>query len=236
MLSRREAQLVFPRIKFLRSDKLIWRSRKQDGPRRVKSVTLYKLDWDDYGKRRQEAYEGRGEGGYVRQGWEAYAQALPAQYEEMVRGLVYAISPEYLREIQRNAERAVEEWGIERGFDTVVREHCLNPSVEHVEVAFYLLTDCIYDPETRYWMDHDRLERCISHEANMFKFWVGQTGDACVWDFAKMSDLSRECAETNATDDVRDFVHETWRFHELRHEPVPEKGRKRTRAAPLGAV
>ena len=93
-------------------------------------------------------------------------------------------------EIVRNAKRGLEEWGIYRGFDTNVREMCLNPAQELIFVAFYLLCDCLYDPETNYF--YRKEDSYFAHNAMVYKFWDGQTGRGLLWFNAKMDEMERK--------------------------------------------
>lgn len=188
MLSRRKVMsLVFPKIAYVRGGKIVWQSKAGTGrARRPKDIELYRLDWDAFEKdlRREDRT-----GWYVRRRPDLDRSALPPRYEKMLRDATFAISPEYMLEVRRNAERALDEWETERPFDTIVREHCLEPGIAHAESAFYLLEDCLFNPELHYWLNHDTLEKRVMLEAMLLKFWTGQTGPGLVWSFAHMDRL-----------------------------------------------
>lgn len=220
MLSRRKVlSLAFPKITYIKGGKIVWPARgNTDRVRRPKDIELYRLDWDAFEEdlRREDRA-----GWYVRRRPDLERPALPPRYEEMLRGATFAISPEYMLEVQRNAERAIDEWETDRPFDTIVREHCLEPAIAHVESAFYLLEDCLFDPERQYWLDHDSLEKQVMLEAMLIKFWTGQTGAGCVWGFARMDRL-------RAKEDVRlaEFVVDVSKWRE-----GGGRGRRTRRAA-----
>jgi len=105
-----------------------------------------------------------------------FVPTIPLEYK-WIEDLKFMIPDTYLSEIRRNAHIASEEWNIRRPFDTMIREACLAPAIEHIFTAFYLLGDCVYN-EKSFGYDHD------FPYANIlaYKFWMYQTGGGLVWD------------------------------------------------------
>lgn len=153
-----------------------------------------------------------------------YFRALPDQWDNIVKRASFAIPRNYLDEIRKNSKQAEMLWGTERGFDTMIREICLEPVIAHVGVAFKLLGDCLYDDSTgRY----DRgLRSFIINEAMIYKFWFGQTGHGLLWRNAGMDHLVQMAESTfippdsprkdyirSFLDDIRDHEKEYLKYH-----------------------
>lgn len=122
-------------------------------PRRNKEVAVYQLDWAGFNQ-------------------------LPAPYNAAVDNLLFWINADYLAEIQRNQNRATEEWNLIRNFDTAVRDICLEPAIAHARVAMKLLWDC--RAEDQFW---------VAQNAMVYRMWLGQTGGACVARNAELDKL-----------------------------------------------
>ena len=61
---------------------------------------------------------------------------LPQKWMDWVDSLRFKLSYNYLEELRRNAFNAVTEWSLERHFDTMVRQKCLNVAEAQGQVAF----------------------------------------------------------------------------------------------------
>jgi hypothetical protein len=154
-----------------------------------RDVSIYCLDWTDFDAQLKKNHDAR-----IRdrgRGSKKYEPALPPQYEEMLAKLEFAISDEYMTEIHRNTRRAVEEWCVERSFDTDILEYCLNPGIAHIDTALYLLDDCLFDSKTHYWLNHDTTIKKIAQCVMLYKFWKHQTGGGIVWSLSKADNLLR---------------------------------------------
>jgi len=117
---------------------------------------------------------------------------LPFQYDELAWKTKFAIPKDYATEIQRMSLAANTDWALDRPFDTNVRERCLEPAIEYIWCAFYLIGDCVWDDEGHYF-DRSWLSIAIPYML-AYKFWRGQTGSGLVCDHAKIDKL-REIVE-----------------------------------------
>lgn len=98
---------------------------------------------------------------------------LPEPYNTEVNSLMFGIDDAYMTEIKRNQERATEEWSLGRPFDTIIRDMCITPAIEHVKVFFKLLWDCacpFAEDKDKWWLAN----------AMAYRMWMGQTGSMCV--------------------------------------------------------
>jgi len=177
------SRLLFPRLKYLKNVQF-----KSHGGANKSSMRLYKLDWSKLEEIRQKDHEK-----WLLEYWPdrdvPFWSSLPEKYETWVKNLTFAISDDYMKEIVRNAKRGLEEWSMHRSFDTNVREMCLKPAQEHIYIAFYLLADCLYDPETNYYYRNE--DGQYAENAMVYKFWDGQTGRGLVWGNAKLDEMKR---------------------------------------------
>lgn len=115
--------------------------------------------------------------------------ALPPQYKKVCDSFQFALTPNHRKEIIRNARRALDERGLERNFDTMMRDICLEPASTHTYVAFRLLADCIYDPETNFF-DRGPFKK-IAPEIMLYRMWFHQTGWGLIWEKAGIPELER---------------------------------------------
>lgn len=129
--------------------------------------------------------------------WQDGFKAWP-KGQEYLNGNEYSIDEKYLDEIHRNALQAQIEWSHHRPFDTVIREAALKPAIAHVETAFMLLADSLWDSKEKRF---DRgMKRCVLKQALLVRFWINQTGIGLVWDHADMSNLERMVELQKETD------------------------------------
>jgi len=174
------SSLDFPRLIYLREEKFkSWSS--SDG-----KTNIYKLDWkhkDEKHRKRHEEHSKR----YKRWKDLPYIYELPEPYESWAQSLEFAIPRNYLQEIRRTSKFSLIEWGIERGFDTSIREMCLEPAISYVAVAFKLIADCIYDKETNCF--YKKEDKYIASNVLLYRFWMNQTGRGCVGDHAELWEL-----------------------------------------------
>lgn len=178
--------LMFPHL--VRQGETTFKSHSDSN----KSTDIYKLNWAPMDEAREYnwiRWKGNGpltsdQTFYLIK----YPGIMPRKYDEWVKDLLFAIPRHYLDEIRRTANLAVLEWGRERGFDTMIREICLEPAINYTYVSFRLLADCIYDPETNYFDRHD--DKIIAPQALLYKFWSGQTGRGLIRDHAKFDKIT----------------------------------------------
>jgi len=105
---------------------------------------------------------------------------LEPEWESLIQGSFYLVSPNYKANIQRNVDKAQDIWNYESGLDTMCREITYEPAVSHTYVAFRLLADCLVTPEWALWVLTQKEQRRISTLAepdrwNHFKDMPGMT-------------------------------------------------------------
>lgn len=187
MLGNKES-LVFPKLRFIEKVELKHVDSKS------KEVPLYSLDWEYKEKKCFERHLK-----WNQECWPKldipFMPDLPQIYDTYVKSLVFAVSDSYHSEIVRNSRRGLEEWDVRRKFDTVVRENCLGPAIENIYVAFYLLSDCIYDKHTKYFDRNPN--NILARYCLPYKFWSHQTGRGVRREHSRIHNLERliECAE-----------------------------------------
>jgi hypothetical protein len=174
--------LRFPRLDFVRDVEF----SGSGGRTGSKTIALYKLNWSEFDHYQEEKWKE-----WKTKSWPdsdiTYSYKFPGEYEDMLHNLTFAIPKAYLTEIRRMTQQAVIEWGMERGFDTVIREMCLRPAIKFVECAFKLIEDCLYDPVTNYYSRGP--ERRIISSLMLYRFWQHQTGRGLVEDRAEFDIL-----------------------------------------------
>jgi len=179
MLGNLTSSLVFPHLKYIGHTVF-----NNDISKTERS--LYYLDWTIKDQKCEEKHNK-----WLRDHWKdkniPLSPSLPEKYEVWVKNLQFAIPPDYMEEIIRNSREGLQEWNIQRCFDTNVREFCLKPAIAHIYSAFYLMSDCIYDPKTNYYIRGT--DKIMAQHLLTYRFWMHQTGRGCVWDHAFMDDL-----------------------------------------------
>ena len=119
----------------------------------------------------------------------AFPGTLPEEYDGLVKKMIFAIPSSYLKEIRRSSYKALTEWDGDYSFDTVIREMCLQPAIAHVQVAFRLIADCLYDPATNYFSREPI--KIIATQALLYKFWAFQTGRGLIREHANFEVIER---------------------------------------------
>jgi hypothetical protein len=177
---------------------------KKSKPSWTKKVRLYKLDWDSIGviKRKKHLK-------WAKDNWPdvkvPYVSTLPKELDNDIKGCMFALDRGYLNEIRRCSQEGVQEWNIERPFDTVIREICLEVSQSYFKVAFGLLADCVFDEETGYWKRN--IPRREIASLMLYKFWCHQTGRGLLMDRKRSGwEDHYEWEKEWANDEARDRV------------------------------
>jgi hypothetical protein len=169
---------ILPKLEFIENIKI----KNKEEP-----VSLYRLDWTY-----KEEMMGKEHLEWLMKHWpenkRIYIEQFPTTYRKWLDEKVYAIPSSYLREIHRESELGMTEWNRSRGFDTVVREACLNPAIAHFRTAFYLISDCCYDLKSKGW----ERNRAILLPALLYRFWIGETGRGLVRYHAELSELEKK--------------------------------------------
>lgn len=181
MLSLLKKQnLWFPKLKFVEE---VTFNFDDD---RTKNYNIYKLDWSLSDKHKKESWEKWKEKHWADKDI-SYVEDLPEKWDKKIKDLLFAIDGGYMAEIKRNSLQGVLEWNLERPFDTAIREQCLITAKAHIETAFMLLSDSIYDKETNYFSRG--VESRLIRSAMLYKFWAHQTGRGLIWKNAKIDDI-----------------------------------------------
>ena len=187
MLSLKTA-IWFPKLVYDKS--VIFKSWSGNG--KTRETKLYRLDWSYLDKHVIDYFEQWRQTN--NQNCE-FIDALDSKYDKWLKSMRFAIPAHYLAEIRRNAQQGLIEWGLERRFDTCVREHCLKPAESHINIAFYLINDCIYDEDTNYF--YRRPDRVVLHSAMLLKFWAEQTGSWVALEKANIFTLEERLKKAN---------------------------------------
>ena len=155
-----------------------------------KELNIYRLDWTSFDAAKQEKHEAwrKEHHPHCEVPW---VPALPKKYQDEVNEFKFAITRSYLDEIRRNSLRGLDEWSLERGFDTCIREMCLKAGIAHIEIAFSLLNDCIFDLNKNYW-SRDYSE--VSLSSMLYRFWHHQTGRGLLSSRALFPELKEKAA------------------------------------------
>lgn len=218
--------LYFPRL--IRSGETTFKAHSDVS----RSTSIYKLDWDEVDRIKKDNWEKRTLISSD-QPLPPFPGTLPDEYA-WVKDLRYALPRNYLDQIRHCARQAMEIWGKEYGFDTMIREICLEPAIAHSYVAFRLVSDCIYDESTNYWSRDD--SRIIVPQALLYKFWIHQTGRGMVRDHAyfekitwrlKESDYTSYAGMQNndsKTDEIRKFIIAIDEFERRAEKSFPQLG------------
>lgn len=153
--------LFFPQLVHL--EDVIFKSWSGDSG----STPIYKLDWGPVDERKAKSYN-----------FGDFPGTLPKTYDDWVKNFLFAIPTNYLDQINYSVRQAVFEWNAELRFDTMIREICLSPAISHIQVAFKLIADCLYDKETNYFYRNP--DKKVAPHAMLYKFWAFQTGEGLI--------------------------------------------------------
>lgn len=184
--------LYFPKLKFIKEGQLV---HKDNGGESGRPINIYSLDWSKQEKFIEEKHE-NWKNKYHPTKKLPFIGQLPKEWEAWIKSLVFAIDDYYLREIRFWTQNALMFWS-RRNYasaDTVVREYCLNPAIEMIDVAFFLIGDCVYDMQTQYFSRSSK--KYLTNNVMLYKFWAYQTGRGLLWDRANLDALKWRVKES----------------------------------------
>jgi hypothetical protein len=171
---------VFPHLVFLKD--VSFRSWSEQG----KTTKLYKFDWEKFDEAILKEHIA-----WNAKSWPnttfPFVQKFNSYYETILRSLRFAIPQHYLTEIRRMTQMAVMEWGVNRPFDTNIRDMCLGPAIKCIQVAFELIADCAYDEETNYFLRVDN--KYVLPHMLLFRFWQHQTGSGMIMEHSDFNKI-----------------------------------------------
>ena len=175
------SKLYFPKIVY---DKITSLNTVNESDALYKPQKLYRLDWS-----RKQSKCSKNQNG----------EELTHEYEQFIMDARFLISDVHLREIRRVSWKAIEEWNVHRQLDTYLKNIYLKPAAAYVEVAFQLLSDCLYDHDTlSYQKGTDKL---LSTYILLYKFWINQVPGDSVLDFCDIESLMAICYDTTGMPD-----------------------------------
>lgn len=183
------SKLFFPKIEFEKSTEL----NPTSGDSKI--VNLYYLDWTH---KEKKCNNGESE--------------LPFRYEERIKGLRFAISDGYLKEIRRTSWASVEELNMMRTVDSSMRYLYLKPAVAFVSVAFRLLADSLFDIETNFY--YRKSDKIVLPHLLLYKFWKNQrqVPSSLIMDYTEIPELMTLASNEDLSDEQEIEINEFLAF------------------------
>jgi hypothetical protein len=178
--------LYFPKLQFIREGSLI---RKDSGGESGRPINIYKLDWlEQEAKIKEKHYKWKKD--FHPEKKLPFIGQLPEEWDEWIKSLVFAIDEGYMREIRHWTQQGLHNWNRSNyaTADTMVREICLKPAISMIEVAFFLIGDCIYDPENSWYSRAGK--NFLAEPVMLYKFWSYQTGRGLLLERARMEKIA----------------------------------------------
>jgi len=138
------------------------------------TVPLYRLDW------RRHDLETRPKVGYI--------DLLPQHWAAWLDGARFNMDDTYTSEIRHHCRAALLDWQLDAPFDKRIGEILQQPTVAHVETAFRLLADCLWDADKKQWeRGHPRK---VFLSAALLRFWDGKVAEVNCARLQDLQDLS----------------------------------------------
>lgn len=137
---------------------------------------------------------------------------LPDPWDTIFRSMLFAIPEAYMREIRHQTQYAQLAWDREiNSLPGSLVARCKEAAATHVFAAFSILTDCLYDPQTKNWC---RIWiKNATPQALALKFWLGfaqASKDAAK--FARIKEIKTHDLDAIGTDNVAGLVEEIDQF------------------------
>lgn len=211
------------------------------------SIPLYRLDWRDVDEAKIHAHTKwlKERKDLPVSKWVPFTPLTNPAWATRLDNLQFAVTDSYGEEIRRLTEMAMSEWDRSRLFDTLVKDACLAPAISMVQTAFFLLSDCIWDPEGRpvlisrgrpipeefvslthepYWLRGT--EKKTYEVALLIRFWDRQTSRGLVASQAGLNDLINPRPTLSADDSeafrLRTDLHESFQEQWITREKYVE--------------
>lgn len=93
---------------------------------------------------------------------------------EFTNKMKFVISNTYLNQIRNNVLQAYNSLVSVDIDDTMIREYCMKPSEMNIQVAFFLIADCLFDEETNYFDRKYHINHITS--SLLWRYWSFSTG------------------------------------------------------------
>jgi hypothetical protein len=134
------------------------------------TVALFRLDWKEHDLQARPK--------------EGHIDLVPPHWAAWLDGCRFSLDDVYQSEIHRHCRAALLDWQLDAPFDRRIGEILQQPAVSHVEVAFRLLADCLWDTDKMDWeRGHPRK---VFLSAALLRFWDGKVGEV---NCARLDDL-----------------------------------------------
>lgn len=100
---------------------------------------------------------------------------IPEPIQLWLDNMKFSINSNYMKEIVKHTKLADDLWNNHlTSADTYIRDFCLNPVFSHIDVAFMLIADTVYDIKTGYYIRD--IDKVFLKKIMIFKFWYEQCG------------------------------------------------------------
>lgn len=163
----------------------------------VNGINLIKLDWskcEDFKKSKYERLTNQ----YTPIKKE-YIPSIPKEYFDILNESYFKIDGKYNRAIFHYTRNAIVDKSIvyEFGFETMIRDTCLDVVTANLNTALYLLSDCIYDPKKeKFRYDSKAVIHCLLR----WCFWSHQIGRAYLKENIPFDSITNNKWETTEFD------------------------------------
>lgn len=211
------SNLSFPDLKFVKE--VTFRSWQPEG----RSTAVYRLDWS-----RKDGIIEKEHKEWMKRNYPTAdlpsENVLSEKWDQKVKNLLFALPSHYLYEIRRCASAALVERLRPLPFDTAIRDMCHGTDEAFIKTAFFLLSDCVYDDDTNYFL-RDSV-KVIVPNLLLCKFWHGQTGRGLIERKAEIDQLKKRLNLGSIDETDRSLVDNFIKSFEKKRDDVDSLFRK----------
>lgn len=149
-------------------------------PERPFTGKLFKLDWskcdnEKYQHVKNHLHSWVNDKEEEKNQLKKFPGIVPKELKNFLDNSKFLISSEYLTQIRANTLQAYNSLlSIHITGDTMIREYCLKPVNINIQVAFFLIADCLFDEGTNYFDRNYSIHLITS--MLLWRYWSFHTG------------------------------------------------------------
>ena len=164
--------------------------------------SMFRLDWSEIDEQSEKDYYDWRNKWWPESNHE-YIPTMPKKYDDKLKSLQFDMSYAYRKEIERDFKLAEKEINhvMNLPFDTIVRDRCAGIYAKYIDVAFYLIFDCVWHKRGKadydLYFDMTRMYKCVG----LYKLWYDQTGFGILIERSGIAKLKHWAEDVFPTDE-----------------------------------
>lgn len=181
---------------------------KVDHPEKPFSIGLFKLDWNIIDKMKFKEFHNfciSWNIDDIEEIYDRFPQVTSFNNLYKTDGMRFIINNDYLKQIRNNVLQAYNnEVNINVNNDTMIRDYCKKATEINIQIAFFLLADCLYDEKSNYFSRTDPIRLVTS--SLLWRYWSFKTGRGLLRERCLINDLERNYENIFKNENILKYI------------------------------